>query len=172
MLLVNKCVSEVYTWNILCIHVNYISQITYDDICKTYGGSTTSRGYYSSAFARWTDFFLIGSNKVCFSVNIWHNFSFVFSSSTNAYMLMYRQIDKQRNRGKQRLLINKKLSEYFNFSFITVRHVFIFLFFTIPFRFYVDRRITEALERWIRKRGKQGRGWKKAERNRQKYMQG
>ena len=42
-------------------------QITYDDIRKTYGGSG-SRGYYSS----WT-------------------------SSANAYMLMYRRADKQRN---------------------------------------------------------------------------
>lgn len=43
-------------------------QITYDDIRKTYGGGPV-RGYYSGAY----------------------------SSSTNAYMLMYRQIDKQRN---------------------------------------------------------------------------
>jgi ubiquitin carboxyl-terminal hydrolase 47 len=43
-------------------------QITYDDIKKTYGGGPM-RGYYSGAY----------------------------SSSTNAYMLMYRQIDKQRN---------------------------------------------------------------------------
>jgi ubiquitin carboxyl-terminal hydrolase 47 len=43
-------------------------QITYDDITKTYGGGPM-RGYYSGAY----------------------------SSSTNAYMLMYRQIDKQRN---------------------------------------------------------------------------
>lgn len=43
-------------------------QITEDDIKKTYGGGP-SRGYYSG----------------------------VYSSSTNAYMLMYRQIDKNRN---------------------------------------------------------------------------
>lgn len=43
-------------------------QITEDDIKKTYGGGPL-RGYYSG----------------------------VYSSSTNAYMLMYRQIDKNRN---------------------------------------------------------------------------
>ncbi|XP_041351651.1 ubiquitin carboxyl-terminal hydrolase 47-like [Gigantopelta aegis] len=46
-----------------------VTKITYDDIRKTYGGSGVSRGFYSSAYA----------------------------SSTNAYMLMYRQIDKERN---------------------------------------------------------------------------
>ncbi|KAK7500181.1 hypothetical protein BaRGS_00008728, partial [Batillaria attramentaria] len=46
-----------------------VTKITYDDIQKTYGGSTMSRTYYSSAY----------------------------SSSTSAYMLMYRQIDKERN---------------------------------------------------------------------------
>lgn len=46
-----------------------VTKITYDDIQKTYGGATMSRTYYSSAY----------------------------SSSTSAYMLMYRQIDKQRN---------------------------------------------------------------------------
>ena len=45
----------------------FLFQITYDDIRKTYGGSS-SRGYYSS----WT-------------------------SSANAYMLMFRRTDKQRN---------------------------------------------------------------------------
>lgn len=34
---------------VLCI---FIEQITQDDIRKTYGGSSGSRGYYSSAFAR------------------------------------------------------------------------------------------------------------------------
>lgn len=43
-------------------------QITEDDIQKTYGGSP-HRGYFSGAY----------------------------SSSTNAYMLMYRQVDKKRN---------------------------------------------------------------------------
>lgn len=43
-------------------------QITEDDIRKTYGGGP-QRGYYSGAY----------------------------TSSTNAYMLMYRQIDKNRN---------------------------------------------------------------------------
>jgi ubiquitin carboxyl-terminal hydrolase 47 len=46
----------------------FFLQITYDDIKKTYGGGPM-RSYYSGAY----------------------------SSSTNAYMLMYRQIDKQRN---------------------------------------------------------------------------
>lgn len=47
-----------------------VLKITYDDIQKTYGGSTMNRSsYYSSAY----------------------------SSSTSAYMLMYRQIDKKRN---------------------------------------------------------------------------
>lgn len=45
-------------------------QITIEDIKKTYGGSGGSaRGYYSGAY----------------------------SSSTNAYMLMYRQINKELN---------------------------------------------------------------------------
>ncbi|XP_031348562.1 ubiquitin carboxyl-terminal hydrolase 47 isoform X2 [Photinus pyralis] len=52
----------------LCFNDQTVSRITEDDIHKTYGGGPT-RGYYSS----------------------------VYSSSTNAYMLMYRQIDKQRN---------------------------------------------------------------------------
>ncbi|GAB1599175.1 ubiquitin carboxyl-terminal hydrolase 47-like isoform X1 [Argonauta hians] len=47
----------------------HVSKITYDDIRKTYGGSNTSRTYYSASY----------------------------TSSTNAYMLMYRQIDKERN---------------------------------------------------------------------------
>ncbi|KAJ9585896.1 hypothetical protein L9F63_020459 [Diploptera punctata] len=51
-----------------CFNDQSVSRITYDDIKKTYGGGPM-RGYYSGAY----------------------------SSSTNAYMLMYRQIDKQRN---------------------------------------------------------------------------
>ncbi|XP_035663404.1 ubiquitin carboxyl-terminal hydrolase 47-like isoform X1 [Branchiostoma floridae] len=47
----------------------HVTKITYDDIRKTYGGSGSHRGYYSGAFA----------------------------SSTNAYMLMYRQIETKRN---------------------------------------------------------------------------
>ncbi|KAK3608441.1 hypothetical protein CHS0354_035441 [Potamilus streckersoni] len=47
----------------------HVTKITYEDIRKTYGGSGGSRGYYSSTYA----------------------------SSTNAYMLMYRKIDKERN---------------------------------------------------------------------------
>ncbi|XP_043938661.1 ubiquitin carboxyl-terminal hydrolase 47 [Protopterus annectens] len=47
----------------------HVSRITQDDIKKTYGGSSGSRGYYSSAFA----------------------------SSTNAYMLMFRLKDPSRN---------------------------------------------------------------------------
>ncbi|XP_049864801.1 ubiquitin carboxyl-terminal hydrolase 47 isoform X4 [Schistocerca gregaria] len=51
-----------------CFNDQIVTRITQDDITKTYGGGP-SRGYYSGAY----------------------------SSSTNAYMLMYRQIDKQRN---------------------------------------------------------------------------
>ncbi|GLH00204.1 Ubiquitin carboxyl-terminal hydrolase 47 [Gryllus bimaculatus] len=51
-----------------CFNDQSVSRITNDDIMKTYGGGTV-RGYYSGAY----------------------------SSSTNAYMLMYRQVDKQRN---------------------------------------------------------------------------
>ncbi|XP_069759702.1 ubiquitin carboxyl-terminal hydrolase 47 isoform X4 [Narcine bancroftii] len=47
----------------------HVSRITQDDIRKTYGGSPVTRGYYSSAFA----------------------------SSTNAYMLIYRQREATRN---------------------------------------------------------------------------
>ncbi|KAL1007232.1 hypothetical protein UPYG_G00083780 [Umbra pygmaea] len=47
----------------------HVSKITHEDIRKTYGGSSGSRGYYSSAFA----------------------------SSTNAYMLIYRLKDPSRN---------------------------------------------------------------------------
>ncbi|KAF5276470.1 hypothetical protein FQA39_LY06539 [Lamprigera yunnana] len=52
----------------LCFNDQAVSRITEDDIRKTYGGGPV-RAYYSS----------------------------VYSSSTNAYMLMYRQIDKDRN---------------------------------------------------------------------------
>ncbi|KAG5876114.1 hypothetical protein JTB14_013693 [Gonioctena quinquepunctata] len=52
-----------------CFNDQSVSGITEDDIRKTYGGGP-QRGYYSGAY----------------------------SSSTNAYMLMYRQIDKNRNR--------------------------------------------------------------------------
>ena len=56
-------------WNSYCHSVCLFSrQITYDDIQKTYGGGPT-RAYYSG----------------------------VYSSSTNAYMLMYRKIDPERN---------------------------------------------------------------------------
>ncbi|XP_063244790.1 ubiquitin carboxyl-terminal hydrolase 47 isoform X2 [Bacillus rossius redtenbacheri] len=51
-----------------CFNDQSVTRITYDDIKKTYGGGPM-RGYYSGAY----------------------------SSSTNAYMLMYRQIDKERN---------------------------------------------------------------------------
>ncbi|XP_042908811.1 ubiquitin carboxyl-terminal hydrolase 47 isoform X2 [Parasteatoda tepidariorum] len=51
-----------------CFNDAQVTKITYDDIQKTYGGGPL-RGYYSSAY----------------------------SSSTNAYMLMYRQIDKEKN---------------------------------------------------------------------------
>ncbi|XP_057671617.1 ubiquitin carboxyl-terminal hydrolase 47 [Diorhabda carinulata] len=51
-----------------CFNDQSVTGITEDDIRKTYGGGP-QRGYYSGAY----------------------------SSSTNAYMLMYRQIDKDRN---------------------------------------------------------------------------
>lgn len=51
-----------------CFNDQSVTPITEDDIRKTYGGGP-QRTYYSGAF----------------------------SSSTNAYMLMYRQIDKERN---------------------------------------------------------------------------
>ncbi|XP_033104772.1 ubiquitin carboxyl-terminal hydrolase 47-like [Anneissia japonica] len=54
-----------------CFNDQHVTRITYDDIRKTYGGSVSGyRGCYSSAY----------------------------SSSTNAYMLMYRQIDSKRNK--------------------------------------------------------------------------
>ncbi|MPC11301.1 Ubiquitin carboxyl-terminal hydrolase 64E [Portunus trituberculatus] len=53
-----------------CFNDQSVTKITYDDIRKTYGGSGSSRsgGYYSS-----------------------------WSYSANAYMLMYRQVDRERN---------------------------------------------------------------------------
>ncbi|KAL4232665.1 Ubiquitin carboxyl-terminal hydrolase 47 [Mactra antiquata] len=61
-----KCLSD-HQW--YSFNDQHVSQITFDDIRKTYGGTSTSRGYYSSSYA----------------------------SSANAYMLMYRQVDKDRN---------------------------------------------------------------------------
>lgn len=52
-----------------CFNDQSVSPINQEAIEKSYGGSASSRSYYSSAY----------------------------SSSTNAYMLMYRQIDPQRN---------------------------------------------------------------------------
>lgn len=53
-----------------CFNDQTVSSITYDDIRKTYGGGPSrSAGYFTSAY----------------------------TSSTNAYMLMYRRIDKERN---------------------------------------------------------------------------
>ncbi|XP_014297960.1 ubiquitin carboxyl-terminal hydrolase 47 isoform X1 [Microplitis demolitor] len=60
-------IKDFRTHDWLCFNDQNVSPITYDDIQKTYGGG--SRGYYSGAY----------------------------SSSTNAYMLMYRQIDPERN---------------------------------------------------------------------------
>lgn len=47
----------------------HVSKITYDDIRKTYGGSSANRSYYSASY----------------------------TSSINAYMLMYRRLDKEKN---------------------------------------------------------------------------
>ncbi|XP_026868711.2 ubiquitin carboxyl-terminal hydrolase 47 isoform X3 [Electrophorus electricus] len=58
------CDGQWYSFN-----DQHVSKITQDDIRKTYGGTSGSRGYYSSAFA----------------------------SSTNAYMLIYRLKDPSRN---------------------------------------------------------------------------
>ncbi|RXG60069.1 Ubiquitin carboxyl-terminal hydrolase 47 [Armadillidium vulgare] len=60
-------IKDLKTGEWFCFNDQSVSRITYDDIRKTYGGAN-SRGYYSS----WT-------------------------SSANAYMLMYRQADKERN---------------------------------------------------------------------------
>lgn len=51
-----------------CFNDQSVNRITEDDIKKTHGGGP-QKGYYSG----------------------------VYTSSTNAYMLMYRQIDKERN---------------------------------------------------------------------------
>ena len=56
-----------------CFNDQQVSRITQEDIKKTYGGSSSGySGFYFSSY----------------------------SSSTNAYMLMYRQIDPNRNAGK------------------------------------------------------------------------
>ncbi|KYM95785.1 Ubiquitin carboxyl-terminal hydrolase 64E [Cyphomyrmex costatus] len=61
-------IKDFRTQEWLCFNDQSVTQITDDDIHKTYGGGP-SRVYYSGAY----------------------------SSSTNAYMLMYRQIDSARN---------------------------------------------------------------------------
>ncbi|XP_076171175.1 ubiquitin carboxyl-terminal hydrolase 47-like isoform X2 [Ptiloglossa arizonensis] len=62
-------IKDFRTQEWLCFNDQSVTQITHDDIQKTYGGGPT-RPYYS------------GSTVCC---------------STNAYMLMYRQIDPARN---------------------------------------------------------------------------
>ncbi|XP_077530033.1 ubiquitin carboxyl-terminal hydrolase 47-like isoform X1 [Haemaphysalis longicornis] len=52
-----------------CFNDAQVSRVNYDEIRKTYGGGPSRAGYYVSAY----------------------------SSSTNAYMLMYRQVDKEQN---------------------------------------------------------------------------
>lgn len=52
-----------------CFNDQSVSRVSDDDIERTYGGFESSRTYYSS----------------------------VYSSSTNAYMLMYRQVNNERN---------------------------------------------------------------------------
>ncbi|XP_071446891.1 ubiquitin carboxyl-terminal hydrolase 47-like isoform X2 [Hetaerina americana] len=61
-------IKDFATGEWLCFNDQSVTRITEEDIKKTYGGGL-SRGYYSGPY----------------------------SSSTNAYMLMYRQIDKNRN---------------------------------------------------------------------------
>lgn len=61
-------IKDFRTGEWFCFNDQSVSKITYDDIRKTYGGNSTRGGYYSS-----------------------------WSSSANAYMLMYRQISKERN---------------------------------------------------------------------------
>ncbi|XP_024942209.1 ubiquitin carboxyl-terminal hydrolase 47 isoform X2 [Cephus cinctus] len=61
-------IKDLKTQEWFCFNDQSVSRITHDDIQKTYGGGPT-RAYYSGAY----------------------------SSSTNAYMLMYRQIDPARN---------------------------------------------------------------------------
>lgn len=52
-----------------CFNDAQVSKVTYEEIRKTYGGGPSRAGYYVSAY----------------------------SSSTNAYMLMYRRVDKELN---------------------------------------------------------------------------
>ncbi|XP_034952532.1 ubiquitin carboxyl-terminal hydrolase 47 [Chelonus insularis] len=61
-------IKDFKTQKWLCFNDQSVTSITRDDIQKTYGGGP-SRAYYNGAY----------------------------SSSTNAYMLMYRQIDPERN---------------------------------------------------------------------------
>ncbi|XP_066962860.1 ubiquitin carboxyl-terminal hydrolase 47 isoform X1 [Macrobrachium rosenbergii] len=61
-------IKDFRTGEWFCFNDQSVSKITYNDIRKTYGGSSTRGGYYSS-----------------------------WSSSANAYMLMYRQISKEKN---------------------------------------------------------------------------
>ncbi|XP_048515224.1 ubiquitin carboxyl-terminal hydrolase 47 isoform X2 [Athalia rosae] len=61
-------IKDLMTQEWFCFNDQSVTKITYEDIQKTYGGGPT-RAYYSGAY----------------------------SSSTNAYMLMYRQIDPSRN---------------------------------------------------------------------------
>ncbi|KAG7164653.1 Ubiquitin carboxyl-terminal hydrolase 47-like [Homarus americanus] len=60
-------IKDFATGEWFCFNDQSVTKITYDDIRKTYGGNTSRSGYYS------------------------------WSSSANAYMLMYRQITKDRN---------------------------------------------------------------------------
>lgn len=53
----------------LCFNDAQVSRVSYEEIRKTYGGGPSRSGYYISAY----------------------------SSSTNAYMLMYRKVDKESN---------------------------------------------------------------------------
>lgn len=82
-----------------CLYVS-VAQITQDDIRKTHGGSSGSRGYYSSAFARSDGFFVLPCTYMTsyFKKKI-YNIILIFSfcSSTNAYMLIYRLKDPTRN---------------------------------------------------------------------------
>uniref|UniRef100_A0A131YMV4 Ubiquitin carboxyl-terminal hydrolase 47 n=1 Tax=Rhipicephalus appendiculatus TaxID=34631 RepID=A0A131YMV4_RHIAP len=52
-----------------CFNDAQVTRVTYDEIRKTYGGGPSRGGYYISSYA----------------------------SSTNAYMLMYRRVDKEQN---------------------------------------------------------------------------
>ncbi|XP_066582168.1 ubiquitin carboxyl-terminal hydrolase 47 [Prorops nasuta] len=61
-------IKDFRTQDWLCFNDQSVSEITHDDIQKSYGGGPT-RAYFSGAY----------------------------STSTNAYMLMYRQIDPARN---------------------------------------------------------------------------